>query len=92
MNTRPKTRKQIDPELASLPATEAIIVERWAIRVATITPITVDIAIPTVKRFRLAGGTEEMFGKLEQHICRSGNSFIQILGLVADLMRIGIVK
>lgn len=92
MNTRSKTRKQIDPELASLPANEAIIVERWAIRVATITPITVDIAIPTVKRFRLAGGTEEMFKKLEQHVCRTGNSFIYILNVVADLIPLGIVK
>lgn len=87
-----KIRVVRDPELAGLPEKEALLIEGWADRVAAITAITTSIAIPTVKRFRLAGGTEEMFKKLEQHVCRSGNSFIYILNVVADLMRIGIVK
>lgn len=82
----------IHSDLAGLPTDEALLIERWAIRVATITPVTVEIALPTVRRFRLAGGDEEIFKKLEQHVCRSGNSFIQLLGLVADLIRLGVVR
>lgn len=75
VNPKTKIRAVRDPELARLPLDEALLIERWAIRVATITPVTTYIALPTVKRFRLAGGTEEIFKKLEQHVCHSGCSF-----------------
>lgn len=87
-----KIRVVRDPELAGLTEKEALLIEGWADRVAAITAITTSIAIPTVKRFRLAGGTEEMFKKLEQYVCRTGNSFIYILNVVADLIPLGIVK
>lgn len=79
-------------EFASLPIDEMLLIKRWSIRVATITPVTADIALPTVRQFRLAGGNEEVFAKLEQHVCETGCSFIQLLSVVVDLLRLGIVK
>ena len=76
----------IATELFGWPDDEALLVERWAIRVATITSATTDEALFAVKRFRQAGGTEEMFRKLEQHVCHSGNSFVLLLELVAQLI------
>lgn len=82
----------ISTELFGWPDDEALLVERWAIRIATITPVTVDVALPAVKQFRMAGGDEEKFRKLEQYVCESGNSFIQLLLIVANLLSRGIIK
>lgn len=84
--------ESITAQLSGLPDDEAALLERWAIRVATIAPVPADIALPTVMRFRAAGGDERIFQALERHVCKTGCSFIQLLSVVSDLIPLGVVK
>lgn len=62
---------------------EDILKERWAIRVATITPISISDALNVVGPFRNAGGDEALFTKIERLAIEKGHSFTYMLNLAA---------
>lgn len=63
---------------------ESLTIERWAIRVQTICPITYGNALLLVERFYLAGGDEALFTKLERCALEKGHDLSNLLLIIDD--------
>lgn len=63
---------------------ESIMLERWAIRLRTITPMRHGNAVLLVEKFYLAGGDEDLFTQMEKVSIEKGHDLARLIGIVLD--------
>lgn len=63
---------------------EQIEIEKLAIRLASVSPLTFGNAVLILKRFYVAGGDEELFTKLQRVALEKGHDLAQLLCIIDD--------